>query len=245
MNLVGGCMRSYLYCLALFMALSACTAAKADCVILLHGLARSADSMSTLANVLNEQGYNTVNLGYPSRDFPIETLVQKAIPPALDACAGDQPIHFVTHSLGGILLRQYLSEQEMPELGRAVMLGPPNQGSEVVDKLRDMPGFYWLNGDAGNQLGTDKNSIPLSLGPAESEVGVIAGDWSINWILSLIIPGPDDGKVSVERTKLKGMADHIVLPVTHPLMMKNDEVIQQVLHFLRHGMFDHSAAESE
>lgn len=226
-------MRLLLCLLSLTMALPV----NAACVILLHGLARSADSMDTLARALQAEGYNTVNLGYPSRDYPIETLTQKAIPPALEACGGEAPVHFVTHSLGGILLRQYLSEYDLPVLGRSVMLGPPNHGSEVVDKLRDIPGFYWLNGDAGNQLGTDSDSVPNSLGPADFDVGVIAGDWSINWILSLLIPGPDDGKVSIESTRLDGMTDHLVMSVTHPLMMKNDAVIGQVLHFLRHGTF--------
>jgi pimeloyl-ACP methyl ester carboxylesterase len=147
-------------------------------------------------------------------------------------------IHFVTHSLGGILVRSYLSRHTIPNLGRVVMLGPPNQGSEVVDKLGSWRVFKKLNGPAGNELGTDKNSTPNKIGPTNFCVGVIAGDRSINWINSLLIPGRDDGKVSVERTKLAGMSDHIVLHATHPFLMRNRAAIRQTLHFLRTGRFE-------
>lgn len=120
------------------------------------------------------------------------------------------------------------------------MLGPPNQGSQVVDTFKSVPGFSWINGPAGQQLGTNENSITKALGPADFEVGIIAGSRTINLILSLALPNPDDGKVSVENTKLEGMKDHITLPVSHPFLMKNSEVIDQVLKFLEVGEFDHT-----
>jgi hypothetical protein len=119
------------------------------------------------------------------------------------------------------------------------MLGPPNKGSEVVDKLGDVPGFYFINGDAGMQLGTGQMSVPNRLGKANFDVGIIAGTKSINLILSALIPDTDDGKVSIESTKLEGMHDHIEMPVTHPFMMKNEAVIAQVLNYLRNGHFEH------
>jgi len=117
------------------------------------------------------------------------------------------------------------------------MLGPPNQGSEVVDTLHNMPGYELINGPAGHQLGTDIESIPNKLGPADFELGIIAGTRSINLILSTMLPSTDDGKVTVENTKLEGMKEHIALPVTHPFMMKNQDVIEQVIHFLKSGSF--------
>ena len=201
--------------------------------------------MQALEQRLSENGFYSINLGYPSREYPIEILADKAIEPALQKCPPESEVHFVTHSLGGILVRQYLSTHEIPKLGRVVMLGPPNKGSEVVDKLGNVPGFHFLNGDAGLQLGTGPLSVPNSLGPANFDVGIIAGNRSINWILSSIIPSIDDGKVSVERTKLDGMSDHIVMPVTHPFMMKNDGVISQVVYYLKNGRFEHETSTNK
>ena len=212
--------------------------AHSACVVLLHGLARSDSSMKKLDIELQKEGFETINVDYPSRDYTIEELAEIAITPALEQCSSHEEINFVTHSLGGILVRQYLSNHAIPKLGRVVMLGPPNKGSEVVDKLKNTPGFHFINGDAGIQLGTGEMSVPNKLGPAEFDVGIIAGTESINLILSLIIPSTDDGKVSVERTKLEGMNDHIEVKTTHPFMMKNKKVIAQVIHYLKNGKFE-------
>ena len=209
----------------------------ADSVILLHGLARSDSSMEKMERVLSERGYCVQNVSYESTSYDIETLASIAIEPALAACPDDSPVHFVTHSMGGILVRQYLSENRIDHLGRVVMLGPPNKGSEVVDKLGEFPGFHFVNGDAGLQLGTGETSVPNQLGAANFDLGVIAGTSSINLILSSMIPGTDDGKVSVENTKLEGMNDHLEMSVTHPFMMQNSAVIEQVIHYLENGRF--------
>ena len=192
-----------------------------ECVVLLHGLARTSSSLSVLENELVKEGYFTVNIGYPSRKFAIEKLAEDVILKSLAKCPKNSKINFVTHSLGGILLRHYLKENNIEQLKHVVMLGPPNKGSEVVDILVNFPGFKTINGPAGTQLGTGELSVPNKLGPANFSLGVIAGTRSINLILSAMLPGKNDGKVSVESTKLEGMNDHIVLPVTHPFMMRN------------------------
>jgi len=211
---------------------------KRETVILLHGLARTGSSFSKLANELVKQGYDVVNCTYPSRHFCVEELAMTTIKEALDVCAGTEKIHFVTHSMGGILIRYYLNRKRIIELGRVVMLGPPNKGSQVVDRLRRTPGFKLINGPAGLQLGTQASDLPNQLGSVNYELGVIAGTKTINFILSSMLPKPNDGKVSVENTKIEGMRGHITLPVTHPFMMKNKTVIKQTLHYLEYGRFE-------
>ena len=228
----------YVRLLILALLLSCATNTHASCVILLHGLARTNASMNVLESALVKNGFLVINDGYPSREHSIEELATLAIEPALEKCPEESKVNFVTHSLGGILIRQYLSTHEINNLDRVVMLGPPNKGSQVVDTLGDIPGFHFLNGDAGLQLGTGELSIPSSLGDANFDVGIIAGTRSINLILSSIIPNTDDGKVSVENTKLEGMNDHIEMAVTHTFMMKNKHVVAQVIHYLNTGSFE-------
>jgi len=209
-------------------------------VILLHGLCRTGRSMVKMERALTEVGYKVRNVDYPSRTATIQKLADDAIGKAVGDCQRDgaTKVDFVTHSLGGILVRSYLARHSILSLGRVVMLAPPSQGSEVVDKLGWLFLFKWINGPAGNELGTDKNSTPNKLGPVDFSVGIIAGDRSINWINSLLIPGRDDGKVSIERTKLAGMSDHVVIHATHPFIMRNREAIRQTIQFLRTGKFN-------
>lgn len=211
----------------------------AECVVLLHGLARSHLSMHKMSGFLRAAGYCVVNQHYPSTRYKIEYLAEHYIPIALARCRKSRmdKIHFVTHSMGGILLRQYLSQHDIPELGRVVMLAPPNQGSEVVDKLGQYGLFRWFNGPAGQQLGTDSHSVPGQLPDADFELGIIAGKRSVNFFLSRLIPGANDGKVAVSRTSLKGQKDFMVVAKTHPFIMRSRNVMQQTVHFLRHACF--------
>lgn len=210
-----------------------------DCVVLLHGLARTARSMRPVQKALVREGFVVRNIDYDSRAATIDVLAMETLPRAVAECEREQPrqIHVVTHSLGGILLRYYLSERQIDKLGHVVMLAPPNQGSEVVDKWRNRPGFRQLNGPAGLQLGTDAESVPRQLGAVEFSLGVIAGTATVNPILSLSLPNPDDGKVSVASTKVVGMTDFVAVPYSHTFIMRRTKVHRQIVHFLRHGRF--------
>jgi triacylglycerol lipase len=212
---------------------------KPECVILLHGLMRTSSSMEHLAGELHKEGFIVINQGYPSRSHPIQKLSGLAIDRDLKACrkAGAQRVHFVTHSLGGILVRHYLSEHAIPELGRVVMLAPPNQGSPLSDVLEEYPELEDITGPAGFQLGTDDNSVPLMLGPATYEVGIITGDATINPIVSAWLGVPNDGTVTVESARLEGMQDFLVVPHSHPYIMRSDYVIGQTIYFLYFGTF--------
>ena len=197
--------------------------------------------MIPMKQALVRAGHPVLNVDYPSRTASVEALSEEAIGTAVRACRvnGAVAIHFIAHSLGGILIRSFLARHDIPNLGRVVMLGPPNQGSEVVDKLGSFWLFNKINGPAGNELGTSEKSTPNKLGPANFCVGVIAGSRSINWVNSLQIPGCDDGKVSVKRTRLAGMTDHIVIPAAHPFLMRSPTAIRQTIHFLHNGRFKH------
>lgn len=212
---------------------------KREAVILLHGLARTKASMGRIENYLGKNGYMVVNMGYPSRQYPIETLSETILPQAIEICnkRSADTIHFVTHSMGGILVRHYLQHHELPNLGRVVMLSPPNKGSQVADKLKSFFVFKWLNGPAGQQLGTGPDNLPIQLKKPYYETGIITGDRSINLILSMLIPGKDDGKVSVENAKLDAMKDFLVVHKSHPFIMNDPKVHRQIKHFLLTGRF--------
>ena len=140
-----------------------------------------------------------------------------------------------------LVLRYYLSTHRVPELGKAVMLSPPNQGSEVADALAGSTIYGRINGPAGAQLVTGPDGLPAQLGPVDFTLGIITGNehTAVDALLATQIPGENDGKVSVERAKVKGMRDFLVLPVTHTFIVNNDVVIGQTLHFLKHGNFLH------
>lgn len=211
-----------------------------ECVVLLHGMARTERSMVPMEKALTAAGYAVANVGYPSREHPIALLAPLAVEEGVAECRRlrpDGPIHFVTHSLGGILLRYYTNEQRLDDLGRVVMLGPPNNGSAAADKWRLLPGFDFINGPAGSELGKGDDSVPLKLGAPTFEFAVIAGDRSIDPVTYVMLDKPNDGRVTVDDTKLDGMSDFRQVHASHAFMMRDREVIELTLAFLANGRF--------
>ena len=208
-------------------------------VVLLHGLSRTSRSMRPIKKALEKNGFSTFNLNYPSRKKPIEELSEFVLE-KINRNFSDTPVHtlhFVTHSMGGIILRQIMKLSPLPNLGRVVMLGPPNQGSEIIDRLGPFKLIPLINGPACLQLGTSSDGFIQSLGPVKFDLGVIAGNRSINPFLSFLIPGVDDGKVSVERTKVEGMNDFLEVPRSHSFMMGNQTIQKETIYFLKNGHF--------
>lgn len=221
--------------------------AVSEAVVLLHGLLRTSASMRVMERALITSGYRTLNLDYDSRRKSLEALSEE-IRPAIEVFCAErsEQVHFVTHSMGGLLARVYLARHRPPRLGRVVMLGPPNDGSPLADLLHRSAMFRMVFGPAGQQLTTRYAAILRDIcGLADFEVGIIAGTRSANILSSgLVFHEPNDGKVAVRSTRLDGMADHITIPATHAFMMRNHAVVSATLAFLRNGNFASERAGS-
>jgi pimeloyl-ACP methyl ester carboxylesterase len=209
-----------------------------ETVFLLHGLARSSFSMFMLERRLKRAGFRVRSKGYGSTQANISQHVawlEEVL--RREDLSRPQALHFVTHSLGGIILRKYLQDRTVANLGRVVMLAPPNQGSEIVDQLRDWPLFRYVMGPSGQELGTDPQSVPQTLRKVDFELGVITGDASASVLGAMFLPSPHDGTVSVEGAKVDGMKDFLVVSHTHSFIMNSTSVANQVAIFLRTGKF--------
>ncbi len=207
-------------------------------VVLLHGLNRTSRSMKPMAKELAANGYKVCNIDYPSRYFPVKTLAVDFVLPKINDCVGQQEkVHFVSHSLGGIVIRSLDSELKKFNTGNFVMLSPPNQGSEAVDRLSNIWGFKRMAGPAGASLGTGADSVANNVPIPSMPFGIIAAKYS-NSPMSWLIPGDDDGKVTLKRMQLEQMQDFFIVKNTHSFMMRDKDTIHQVLYFLQNGFFE-------
>ncbi|MCP1851050.1 MULTISPECIES: alpha/beta fold hydrolase [unclassified Bradyrhizobium] len=210
-----------------------------DGVVLLHGISRTARSFRRMELALRAAGFATLNLDYDSRRKPLDALAED-IHLSLDQFARslDGSVHFVCHSMGGLLARVYLARHRPARLGRVVMLGTPNGGSEIADRLKYLAAYRAYFGPAGQQLVTRRDAATSALlPPLDYSAGIIAGNRSVYPITSMALPRPHDGRVSVTNTRLEGMADHIVIRTSHPWLVRNKEAIAQTIAFLQEGKF--------
>nr|WP_249794139.1 alpha/beta fold hydrolase [Bradyrhizobium sp. BRP56] len=206
---------------------------------MLHGISRTARSFRRMELALRAAGFATLNLDYDSRRKPLDVLAED-IHPSLDRFAQslDGSVNFVCHSMGGLLARVYLARHRPARLGRVVMLGTPNGGSEIADRLKNLAAYRAYFGPAGQQLVTRRDAATSALlPPIDYSAGIIAGNRSVYPITSMALPRPHDGRVSVANTGLEGMADHIVIRTSHPWLVRNKEAIAQTIAFLQEGKF--------
>lgn len=217
-----------------------------ETVVLLHGLARTPRSMLGAGLWFRRAGYRVEYVGYPSRKVSIEKAIREHVSPSLDKIAarpGAGTLHFVTHSLGGILFRAWAAQR--PEgfpLGRSVLLAPPNNGCEIVDHLGDWVVAKKIMGPVLQELGTKKNSTPKRLGAAPPETAVIMGDRASLPFFRKWLGPESDGVVSVTGGRIPGLKDFAVMPAGHTWIMWRPWILTAAEHFIREGHFPRSAA---
>ena len=207
-----------------------------ELVVLLHGMRRTGRSMGKMATALRKAGYDTAICSYPSRWGVHETATN--VFAAVGPLAARAPkVHFVTHSLGSILVRDTFRDGGVPpNLGRVVMLGPPNGGCQHIDRFGGLPFFGAVWGTPARELGTAPDSFPNRLPPLDFDCGIIAG--TDGGLLGRLLPGPNDGKVTVASARAAGATDVIELPVNHTWMMRDPRAIDATLRYLREGTFE-------
>ncbi|MBV9236395.1 MAG: alpha/beta fold hydrolase [Xanthobacteraceae bacterium] len=214
-----------------------------DGVVLLHGIGCTCRSMRKLERSLQQAGLATLNLSYASRKKPLEELAEDIHPAIVEfgeAIRGS--LHFVGHSMGGLLARIYVANHRPSRLGRVVMLGTPNGGSEVADLLQRSRLYRSFYGPAALQLTTQQDDTLALLPPVDYAVGIVAGTRALDPIAwRFVLPRPNDGRVSVARSKLEGMADHIAIKATHTGLPRHTGAIQQTIAFLAEGRFDRTS----
>ena len=219
----------------LFINSSANPASAEEVVVLLHGIANIPLSMKYLESSLEKEGYQVHNLGYPSTDVPIEVAAAR-IREKVMVISGGKRINFVGHSMGNLLIRMVLAN-DLPGLGRVVMIAPPNQGSFMAQRLDDLGIYRWIFGPAGQQLPSDNRVFFENLPIPDCEFGIIAGGRGTEGGYNPLLEGDNDGTVRVEETKLPGAADFTLVNNTHTLLLFDPETVKQTIHFLKNGKF--------
>lgn len=205
-----------------------------ECVVLLHGLARSSRSMGKLEQAFQQAGLRTLNIDYPSTQFANAELLERFIRPSIKKHCSPElyQLHFVGHSMGGILSRLYIQQHRPPKLGKVATIASPHKGSELVDKLGWVPLFKWINGSAGYEMGVNADTLLDALPAPDYPVLAVVGTFSMNPLYSSMIPGDDDGKVSVDSATLDGAEAVFEVPYSHTFIMRRKKVIDRVVGFL-------------
>lgn len=209
-----------------------------EVVVLLHGWWAPPFMMFAVQRRLAHRGYRVINVGYPSVTVPLEELAGAELPRRLSRRlpADAARVHFVTHSMGGLVLRRYLELHPLPALGRVVMIAPPNRGSELADRWLKIPGILHVSGPNLAQLATGSPMASAADRPVAYELGVLAGT-SAPFTWASPLPEPHDGKVSVAGTRLAGMKAHQTVSCSHSFLPWHSRVLDEIEAFLGKGEF--------
>ena len=199
--------------------------------------------MAYLENGLEKAGYQVVNWSYRSvRDSLPEIAWQ--LETELQQYTQDDTVHFVTHSMGGLVVRSFFEfadvEGVTPQLCRLVMIAPPNQGAEIATFASRLNYNNWLFGENVEYMRTDKISLADSLAIPSIEFGIIAAARGAESGYNLFIDGANDGYISLPRTYLEGARDYMVISNMHFFVVYQKETLENVIHFLKHGQFKSS-----
>ena len=210
-----------------------------ECVIVLHGILRSSKHMASLARFLENQGYRVININYPSTKRDLISLSQETWQQISKQISEEETINFVGYSMGGLLARVIINQHMIKNLGKVIMIGTPNKGSQIADFLKNNRMYREILGPAGQQLTTDQSKSKNILGKVNYELGIIAGSMGVYPLGWLLLKGKNDGRVTVENTKIDGMQDHIIVPRPHFYLPYSKQVQRLTLNFLRYGKFAH------
>lgn len=207
-------------------------------IILLHGINGSSSELANIEAYLVSQDESVENIDYPSTEYPIEVLVSDYVGPMLEQFAREvDTVHFACHSMGNIVLRYYLKDHPDYPYGRIVMMGPPNQGSQLTDTFKKWKYYKKRYGPAGDQIGTDVEDLLNLSKQLPRDVGIIAGTKTMFFLYSWIIPGKDDGKVSHSSMKSPGYRAFVTVPYHHDEMTYKEDLAELILNYIKNGEF--------
>jgi pimeloyl-ACP methyl ester carboxylesterase len=210
---------------------------KGRAVILVHGLIRSSRSFNAMARGLESEDCMVVRFDYPSTRSSIPESAD-CLSQVIDSLEGIDTIDLVVHSMGGLVMRCYLRDHADERIRRAVLLGVPNYGAALADRLHTNPLFRAVYGPAGQQLISEQDGLIADLPAPTCEFGIIAGGRGTVKGFNPMLPGDNDSTVTVHSARLKGATDFMLQPVIHSFLMTDRRCISAVETFLEHGRFD-------
>ena len=233
--------------LSLLGLLTACSsqpevADEDDVVVLAHGLGRSSHAMWKMKDNLEQAGFAVCTINYSTIGVALDDMLDDTRQQIQSCVSKDGQTHFIGHSLGGLVIRDYLAQNPVDpqHLGKVIFMGTPNQGSEVADHMQD--NFLMdIGGEVSQSLISGDTSLGNRLPEPDYPVGIIAGTKS-SFATKSYFDVANDGLVSVESAKVDTMDDFIALKVSHTAMRYSQTVSEQAIHYLKHGQFDHTGS---